>query len=261
MSSRRIVLFAFISTVLAMGMLAACGGGGQEQEVTPHNITDADLTMMVLSMAELRDVYPGFEGIEVSSFKTNEQTAEEDSDPQAEAEDLARFGRVKEYVRTYGSPQMEEPLGPERAILLVSRVQLFQEAEGASGYLKDDLAEMEADAGKKSEGAAVEQAKRFEVKGLGDEAAGMRARMVFPEDDGPGIEAYGTWVFFRRDRLLSSVLLVTMEDTDVSATVEALSGEADNRIQAILLLTPQITPTPAQLSPTAAQPTATAAQE
>lgn len=261
MSSRIPVLLAFISTVLAVGMLAACGGGGEGEDVTGPNITDADLTMMVLSMAELRDVYPGFEGIEVSSFKTNEQTAAEDFNPQDEAEDLQRFGRVKEYIRTYGSPEMEEPLGPEQAFLLASRVQLFQEAEGASGYLKDDLAEMEADAGKESEGAVVEQAKRFKVKGIGDESAGMRARMVFPEDNGPGIEAYGTWVFFRRGCLLASVVLVTMEDTDVSATVEALSREADNRIQAILLLAAQVTPTPAQPTPTAAQPTATAAQE
>jgi hypothetical protein len=246
-----------------MGLLAACGGGGEgeEEDVSPPNITDADLTMMVLSMAELRDVYPGFEGIEASSFKTNEQTAEEDSDPQDEAEDLEQFGRVKEYVRTYGSSEMEEPLGPERAILLVSRVQLFQEADGASGYLKDELGELEADEGKKSEGATVEQAKRFKVEDIGDESTGMRARMVFPADDGAGIEAYGTWVFFRRGRLLSSVVLVTMEDADVSATVEALSAEADNRIQAILLLAPQVTPTPAQPSPTAAQPTPTAAQE
>jgi hypothetical protein len=211
-----------------------------------REITDAELTMMVLSMAELREAYAGFEGIEVSSFKTNEQTAEEDSDPQDEAQDLARFGRVKEYVRIYGSPEIERPLGPERAILLASRVQLFQQSEGASGYLKDHLAEMQDGAGKKSQGATVEQAKRFNVDRIGDESAGMRARMVFPEDDGPGFEAYGTWVYFRSGRLLSSVVLVTMEDEDVSAAVQALAREADNRIQAILLMTLQPTPTAAE---------------
>jgi hypothetical protein len=250
----KVVLLAFMSIVLVTGILVACGGGDEGEEITSPNITDADLTMMVLSMAELREGYPGFEGIEVSSFKTNEQTAEEDSDPQDEAQDLEQFGRVKEYVRIYGSPEIEEPLGPERAILLASRVQLFQEAEGASGYLKDDLAEMKADAGKESEGAVVEQAERFKVKGIGDESAGMRARLVFPEDDGPGFEAYGTWVFLRRGRLLSSVVLVTMEDEDVGAAVEALSREVDNRIRAILLIAPQPTPT-------AAQPAGTAAQE
>jgi len=234
----------FIFAVLATGILAACGGGDEEEDITALHITDAELTMMVLSMAELLEGYAGFEGIEVSSFKTNEQTAEEDFDPQDEAQDLERFGRVKEYVRIYGSPEIEEPLGPERAILLASRVQLFQEAEGASGYLKDHLAEMEGGAGKKSEGATMEQAERFRVGGIADESAGMRARMVFPEDDGPGFEAYGTWVFLRRGRLLSNVMLVTMEDKDVSAAVEALSRELDDRIQAVLLIAAR--PTPAQ---------------
>ena len=247
MASLRIALPMLGFVVLLAGALAACGGGGgQESEMPSSEITDAELTMMVLSMAELREGYAGFEGIEASSFKTNEQTAEEDSDPQDEAQDLERFGRVKEYVRTYGSPQIEQPLGPERAILLASRVQLFQEAEGASGYLKDHLAEMKDGAGKKSQGATVEQAKRFDVEGIGDESAGMRARLVFPEDDGPGFEAYGMWVFLRRDRLLSSVLLVTMEDQDVGAAVEALAREVDNRIQAILLIAPQLTPTAAE---------------
>ena len=246
MSARKVVLVVFIFAVLAAGILAACGGGGQEADMTSRHITDAELTMMVLSMAELREGYAGFEGIEVSSFKTNEQTADEEFDPQDEAQDLERFGRVKEYVRTYGSPEIEEPLGPERAILLASRVQLFQEADGASGYLKDHLSEMKDGAGKKSQGATVEQAKRLKVKGIADESAGMRARMVFPEDDGPGIEAYGTWIFFRRGRLLSSVVLVTMEDEAGSAAVEALAHEIDNRIQAILLITPQVTPTAAE---------------
>jgi hypothetical protein len=137
-------------------------------------------------------------------------------------------------------------LGPERAIFLASRVQLFQESEGASGYLKDHLSEMKDGAGKKSQCATVEQAKRSKVEGMGDESAGMRARLVFPEDDGSGFEAYGTWVFLRHGRLLSSVLLVTMEDEDVSAVVEALAREIDNRIQAILLIEPQATPTAAE---------------
>jgi hypothetical protein len=246
MASPRLALLMSGSIVLLVGILASCGGGGQEAEMTSRDITDAELTMMVLSMAELHEGYAGFEGIEVSSFKTNEQTAEEDSDPQDEAQDLEQFGRVKEYVRVYGSPEIEEPLGPERAILLTSRVQLFQEAEGASGYLEDHLAEMKDGASKESEGATVEQAKRFSVEGLGDESAGMRARLVFPEDDGSGFEAYGTWVFLRHGRLLSSVLLVTMEDEDVSAAVEALAREIDNRIEAILLIAPQPTPTAAE---------------
>jgi hypothetical protein len=247
MVSPRIALPTLGFVVLLAGALAACGGdGNQESELPGREITDAELTMMVLSMAELRDVYAGFEGIEVSRFKTNEQTAEEDSDPQDEAQDLEQFGRVKEYVRIYGSPEIEEPLGSERAILLASRVQLFQEAEGASGYLEDHLAEMKDGAGKKSQGATVEQAKSFNVGGLGDESVGMRAGLVFPEDDGSGFEAYGTWVFLRRDRLLSSVLLVTLEDEDVTAVVEALAREIDNRIQAILLIAPPPTPTAAE---------------
>lgn len=247
MSARKVVLAVFIFAVLAAGILAACGGGDEDKEdITARHITDAELAMMVLSMAELREGYAGFEGIEVSSFKMNEQTAEEEFDPQDEAEDLEQFGRVKEYVRTYGSPEIEEPLGSERAILLASRVQLFQEADGASGYLKDHLAEMKDDAGKKSEGATVEQAERLKVEGIADESAGMRARMVFPEDGGPGIEAYGTWMFFRRGRLLSSVVLVTMEDEDVSVAVEALSRVLDDRIQAVLLIAPQPTPTVAE---------------
>ena len=245
MASPRIALLMLGFIVLLAGALAACGGG-DEEDITAGQITDAELTMMVLSMAELHEGYAGFEGIEVSSFKTNEQTAEEDFDPQDEAEDLERFGRVKEYVRTYGSPEIEEPLGPERAILLASRVQLFEEADGASGYLKDHLAEMKDGAGKKSEGATVEQATRFNVERIADESAGMRARLVFPEDDGSGVEAYGTWVFLRRGHLLSSVVLVTMEDEDVSAAVEALAREIDNRIQAILLIAAQPTPTAAE---------------
>ena len=245
MGSQKIVLLV-VGSFLATGILAACGGGAEEENASENasgrDITDAELTMMVVSLAELGERYVGFEGNEISAFKTNDESAEEDFDPEGEAQDLERFGRVKEYVRVFGSPKNQEPLGSEGAILLASGVQLFEEAEGAAGYLKDYLAEMEDGTGTNSQGFTVGRGQSFKVQGIGDEAAGMRAVMAFPQDGGPGAEAYGTWVFFRRGHLLSSLLLVTTEDTDVSATVESLSREADNRIQAILLLAPEGTP-------------------
>jgi len=221
--------------LLAMAM-AACGGDA-EVDLTARQISAADLGTMAVYEVDLPDEFAGFVRTGESGFKTNEQSAEKHFDPTDEAQDLELFGQVREYIRAYGPPEVDGPAAQEEAISFVSGVRLFEDPPGASGYLDDELADIEGSVGKDMDGATVEEVERFKVGGIADEAAGLRATLVFG-DDGSERLAHGTQVYFRRGRLLFSIAVIRMDDRDVSAELELLARSLDERIHVVLKATP-----------------------
>jgi len=229
-------MIPWVGGLLLATAMAACGGGG-EADFTARPISDADLGTMAVYEVDLPDEFAGFVRTGESGFKTNEQSAEKHFDPTDEAQDLERFGQVREYIRAYRPPPGDGLMPQEEAISLVSRVRLFEDAQGASGYLDDELADIEGSVGKDMDGATVEEVERFKVGGIADEAAGVRATLVFG-DDGSERPAHGTQVYFRRGRLLFSIAVIRMDDKDVSAELELLARSLDERIHVVLKATP-----------------------
>lgn len=233
-------MIPWVAGLLLVMAMAACGGGGKA-DITDRPISDADLGMMDVYEVDLPGDYAGFVRTGESGFRTNEQSAEENFDPVDEAQDLERFGQVSRYVRAYGPPEVDGSAVQEGAVGLASSVRLFGDASGAAGYLQDELADVDGSVGKDLGGATIEEVARFKVHKIGDEAIGVRTRLVLRED-GSERFLYSTTVAFRRGRLLSSIAAVRTDDKDVSPELELLARSLDERIQVVLQATP-ITPT------------------
>ena len=229
--------------LIAMAM-AACGGDG-EPDLTARPISDADLGTMALYEVDLPQDFAGFVRTTESGFKTNEQSAEGHFDPTDEAQDLELFGQVREYVRAYGLPPVDGQIPQREAISFVSSARLFGDARGASDYLEDELADIEGSVGKDVGDVTIEEVERFGVSGIADETAGVRATVVYRDDESE-LLTYATQVSFRRGRLLLSIAVVRTDDEDVSAELEALAVSLDERIQVVLETTVMASPTVTQ---------------
>jgi hypothetical protein len=230
--------------LLAVAMAACGGGGGGEADITARSISDADLGTMAVYEVDLPEEFAGFVRTGESGFKTNDQSAEGHFDPADEAEDLELFGQVREYVRAYGPPEADGAVPQGEAISFISGARLFNDAAGASGYLEDELADIQGSVGKEIDGATIEEVKRLKVGGIGDEAVGVRTTLRL-RNDSEGL-AYGTQVSFRLGRLLLTVAMTRTDDKDVRSELEALARSLDERIRVVLQATPLAGPTATQ---------------
>jgi hypothetical protein len=253
---KRAILAA--GAILLATVVASCGDGG-EADVTARPIDDSVLGTMAVYEVDLPEDFAGFVRVEGSGFMNNEQSAEGHFDPVDEAQDLERFAQEREYVRRYGPPEADGST-PAAAISFVSAVRLFQDASGASGYLADELTDIEGSVGKESGGVTIDAVERLKVGSIGDEAAGVRMTMA-RDGEGP---AYDTRVFFRRGRLLLSLAAVRADDEDFKSELETLARSLDERIEIVLKEVPAASPAPAvspageaspaaEVSPTTAQ--------
>lgn len=141
-------------------------------------------------------------------------------DPEDEAEDHRRFGRI---VGVLGASWPAEPTA-------IVRIDLFADAVGASGFLADRIGDLAKDI----EGAAPTLGvEPFPVDGVGDEALGV---IVTHRD------AVETAVLFRLGRIVASTSLERPGDARVPAqylaaqvadtVVATLTGAADPLVQA-----------------------------
>jgi hypothetical protein len=245
--SKRAILAAG-ALLLAAGAVS-CGGGGEE-DVTARPIDDSLLGTMAVYEVDLPGDFAGFVRVEDSGFKNNEQSAEEHFDPVDEAGDLERFAQEREYVRRYG-PAADGPAAEGQAISFVSSVRLFADPLGASGYLEDELADLEGSVGKDVGGAVVDAVERLDVGGIGNEAAGVRISLTL-EDGRP---AHETQIFFRRGRLLLSLTALRGDDIDFKSELETLARSLDERIEIVLKEAPAVSRTPAASPAPAVSPT------
>lgn len=230
-----ILMSAFAAFLLPV---AACGGGGggEEDGITAGDISDEQLTQMALSPSEWGDEYAALEPL-ASVLEEREQTAQHVSED--EAQDLERFGELKSYEGGYRREgAFEKGTGPFK---VATRVAVFESGKGASGYLEDDLADLEEEIGKERGPTTIHSVDRFAVEGIGDESLGVQISMSFLSDYGPS-SIYQTMVWFREGRILAFVAVMRLDSKDVRAEAQALADKLDQRIQAVLA--GQVTPTP-----------------
>jgi len=204
-------------------------------------ITSDQLALMTLPKADLGEDYATFQLAVDAGFESNQQNIEDDRDPEDEARDVEQFGRVNGY--SAGFESSAAVLAREGAYVVGTSVELFDEAAGASGYLWDDVADLERDIAKTSEGLTLTHVERFGVETVGDESAGLRLTLSFG-DEGETLPVYATYVMFRRGWIVAYAVSARFDQNDVAGEVEALARKLDQRIQAVLRGELMPTPTP-----------------
>ena len=234
-------LAAILAAVFLAAALAACGEGGKEASptgtataATPRpgagGISDDDLAAMVPTKADLGQDFAGFQ--ESGALDTNEERLQTADDPEDEQKDQQTFGRVTGYDRQLAASvatiQADAPL------LIHMGATLFEDSDGASGYLNDDIGDIQALVGRTDLGLLLEAVDQFEVPPLGDESMGLRTRASVPPEEGGPETLYVTYFWFRRDRIIGDVALARADDTDVSQQAQTLASLLDERIQRVL---------------------------
>ena len=225
---------------ISLVLLSGCGGGG-EGDSTDREITGEDLSLMLLAQADLGAEYAGFEFDEDhSGYLSNEEWAEDAFDPEDEARDIEKFGRVSGYQAGYFRSQaLLEEKEPFR---LEFRVHLFADANGASGYAADSIADVQEQLGRESEGMVVREVTPLDVGKIGDETVAVHQKVVVEDPGHDQLALYATFVGFRKGRILGAVAMTGLDDEDVSSEVATLARKLHDRIQAVLR--GDITPTP-----------------
>ena len=253
---RRIVML--LAAVLLAAALAACGDDGEEATptgtttgtaattTTPRpgagGISDEDLAAMVPTKADLGQDYSAFQ--EAAALDTNEERLETADDLEDEKKDQETFGRVTGYDRQLSaSPSTLQAGAP---LLIQIGVTLFEDDDGASGYLNDDVKDIEARVGRTDLGLLLEAVDPFTVPPLGDESLGLRSRASVPPEQGGPETLYVTYFWFRRGRILGDVALARVDETDISQEAQTIASLLDERIEQVLgrLATPLPASTP-----------------
>ncbi len=253
-------LVALLAAVLLAATVTACGDDGDEATppggatgtattvatATPRpgagGISDEDLASMVPTKADLGDDFAGFQ--EAAALDTNEERLEAADDPEDEEKDQETFGRVTGYDRQLtASPSTLQADAP---LLIQIGVTLFEDDDGASGYLADDVKDVEARVGRTDLGLLLEAVDPFTVPPLADESLGLRSRASVPPEQGGPETLYVTYFWFRRGRIIADVALARVDDTDISQQAQTIASLLDERIQQVLgrLATPSPASTP-----------------
>jgi hypothetical protein len=230
-----ILMSAFAAFLL---LLAACGGGcgSEEDGITAGDISDEQLALMGLERSELGDEYADLEPAQ-SRLATREERALSVSED--EAKDLELFGELKTYEQRYSRD--EALAGGTGPVSVGTTVFVFESAKGASGYLEDDVADLEREVGKEIGLSKIDTVERFALDAVGDESLGLRLIVLTLTETG-WVSHYHTLAWFREGHILVLVSLVRLDNSDVRVEAEALSHKLDERIQAVLA--GQVTPTP-----------------
>jgi len=252
-------LVTLLVAVLLAAALVACGEDGDQATptgaattasttatATPRpgagGISDEDLASMVPTKADLGQEFAGFQ--EAAALDTNEGRLETADDPEDEEKDQQTFGRLTGYDRQLSASP--STLQADAPLLIQIGVTLFEDSDGASGYLNDDVKDIEARVGRTDLGLLLEAVDPFTVPPLGDESLGLRSRASVPPEQGGPETFYVTYIWFRRGRIIGDVALARVDDADISQQAQTIASLLDERIEQVLdrLATPLPASTP-----------------
>jgi hypothetical protein len=219
-----------VVVALTFALAVACGGGGQK-DLTDREITDDELSLMVLPLSDLGSQYADFELDDTSGLQNNEQVIDDAFDKEDEAQDVERFGRATGYDGSYTfSGGLPEEKGP---VHIATGVILHENADGASGNLKDGVEDAQRAVGMTKEDVTIQSVETFEVGNIGDEAVGLSQKASLKVDE-EELTLYQTIVGFQEGRLIGSVAITSLEGGDAQEEATALARKLDERILAVL---------------------------
>jgi len=194
-------------------------------------VADNDLAIMVLPQEDLGDEFADLQIDDDSGFKDNEEAADETIDPDDTADSLERVGRINGYELLYSDPSLSALEAGVGVIELATEVDLVMDAGAASDHLAKQVEDWQRLEGEQVEaGVTLEKVETFAVKGLADEAVGLRARASFGD-----LQWYETVVAFRLDRLVGAAYAYRVDDANINSQVEAIARALERRIEGVLL--------------------------
>jgi hypothetical protein len=204
-------------------LLAGCGAG-KDEAAPARSVKRADLGRMIVSKQDLGPLAKGLPLNGHWSGRSDNKKATEDTvDPRDTAKTLTRAGRVQGYDRTYAARSHPSALG----VLVVSQgVELFHTEKAASVYMNKQLADFKRFRGRRLGGRKLAQVEKFDVD-VGDEAGGVRLRVVYPSQR---ITVFLTIVGFRRGRVVGYASAQLRRDLLVSGDVERIADALDERV-------------------------------
>lgn len=212
-------------------VLASCGQGGSRAADRPDaEVTKADLAIMVVPADELGGLAQGLRlAPEDSGSSSNAAAARQSLDPKDSARRLRGAGRVVGYELTYMRPGAPSGKRTRGVLSVGSSVELMQDAVDASRFLNKQVNDHERFEGTVSDHVRLTGASGFPVRGIGEEAEGIRGTVR-----GFGLVLHTTVVAFRRGRIVGSVGVVRADRRDVRAAATRLAITLDSRIQRVL---------------------------
>jgi hypothetical protein len=226
-----------ILVALALVSASACGGGGGggggggPKDMTDREITDEELSLMVLPQSDLGPQYADFKLDDTSGLQSNDAAINNAFDTEDEAQDVQRFGRANGYEESYTfSAAQPEEKGP---IHIATGVILHNDADGASGNLNDGVGDAQRAVSMTKDNVTIQSVDTFEVGDIGQEAVGLIQKASFKVDQGD-LAVDQTMVGFREGRLIGSVAITSLAGADVQEEATALARKLDERILAVL---------------------------
>jgi hypothetical protein len=196
-----------------------------------RSIREADLSRMVLDLAELPPEFQGFhpshDGI------LDNATMAEQGFPGNSAESFAALGRMTGYVQEFAAPVPRGeviPVGYDIAAATV--VHLFEAAQGVARWMQEIfLGQFEANAGGEIHpDQHLLMVERLPFRGFSDEVVGLRVLQSGPQ--GP---VSSTVVDFRVGRLLGVVYIAAFGNCERQALVERLGHALERKIVRVVL--------------------------
>jgi hypothetical protein len=189
-------LVALTGALVCALALAACGGGGGEEQgdLTGREITDEELVLMLLPKAEMGEEYAGLSFARDPWLWTASDIIGGALDPEEQAEDFEQFPLISASHVVYAESTIDEETGEPTSRTVAFAVHLFEDSEAASGYLEEDLADWEAQVGAMRTGkrhwdSQLTAAERFKPGKIADESSGIRFTITRPRC-GSGAVAY-----------------------------------------------------------------------
>jgi hypothetical protein len=208
-------------------VLAGCGGNDNDDNDATARVTKGQLAAMVLPQRDLGPLARGLVVGDDSGRTSNRETAEGTPDPRDSGRTLARAGRIDGYRASFGGGGLvaESDRG---AFAVATEVELFRDEGAASAYLRKQIDDLERERGKTRQGVKVAAIERFEVDDVGEEAHGLAATFAIRDR-----AWFGTFVAFRRGRVVGSAFVALKREREIGDQVERLAQKLDDRIQRV----------------------------
>jgi hypothetical protein len=230
--------------VLVLGLIAmplilggGCGRGSPTSDDTARQISNEELSRMVLSTAQLPPEYPPMEPDEENGVLTLDKAVASVYDPEGLRAQLLESGWESGYQADYKLPDGEkERRGPA---FILSKVEAYKTSDGAATKLRARTPTDDASSPRRtltpSEAARfAAEVHPFEVD-LGDEAGGFRDETQV--DD--GVMFSSAFVTFRRGRIIGQVAisaynLTAEEAKELEDTAKDLAQTMNAQMSAVL---------------------------
>jgi hypothetical protein len=221
-----------------LALVVACGGGGGEEpksaaDDTAREISDAELSQMVLALADFGHEYTGFAADPENGMTNLETASKDDFDAAGERADLETAGFASGYNAVY-----QRDLVPGQVFFVASGIHEFATQDGAAQYVTDSKAELTEYLGKTIDELTIQSSTPFEAD-VADEAAGASQEIAVSLNDGSSLTFWYTAVLFRRGRLTGAVAISGTELSDIDQqrfqnNAKGLASAMNGRIASVL---------------------------